>query len=206
MKKYFIFSTIVIVIIAGLFIIKSLERPTVKVNENIGWNTVVNNEYGFQFKYPSDFFDVNQEPKILVGDCNYGVFPNACPSINDLVINNESAGGGDIGVIKSNVILPNYWKKPNGEKFTINSIPYCLYQTVDAATGHIYNSYYYVTVKNKKCLVANFVTNTANCDFYLPLENGNTEQAKGYNACIVTNQNQPKVLSQILSTFEFIKQ
>ena len=170
------------------------------------WEMAANAEYGFSFKYPNGFFDPNQEPKILIGDCNYGVFPNACPDINDIVIKDLAAGGGDINAIKSNLASPNYWKNSSGEKSLINNVPYCLYQTTDAAMGHVYNYYYYATVKNQKCLVVSLTTGTANCDFYLPLEKGNTEQQKNYNNCLTTNQNQPKILSQILSTFKFTSQ
>jgi len=170
------------------------------------WKTYTNKEYGFEFKYPNGFFDSNQEPKVLVGDCNYGVFPNECPNINNIVIEDLASSGGDIKAIKNNLSSPNYWKNPNGEKSTINNVTYCLYQTEDAAMGHTYNYYYYATITNKKCLVVNLRTSTTNCDFYLPIEKGNTEQQKNYNDCLVTNQNQPKTLNEILSTFQFTNQ
>jgi hypothetical protein len=169
----------------------------------IGWNTINNSEYGFSSKYPSNFFDVGHTPKILTGDCNYIVFPDQCPNINDIVINDQVAQGGDVNVIKSNLSNPGYWKNPSGEKLTVNNISYCLYQNSDAAMGHVYNYYYYVTVKNNQCLLANFATSTANCDFYLPLETGNTAQATNYNNCLTTNKNQPIILNEIINTFKF---
>jgi hypothetical protein len=171
-----------------------------------GWKTETNARDEFEFKYPAGFFDSGQEPKILVGDCDYGVFPESCPNINEIVIKDLASAGGDINAIKSNLSYPNYWKNPQGEKLTANNVPYCLYQTSDAGMGHVYNSYYYATVANKQCLVVNLNTNTANCDFYLPIEKGNTEQQKNYDNCLTTNINQPKILSQIASTFKFLKQ
>lgn len=181
------------------------ECPTVKTDETADWKTYQNNEYGFEIKYPNGFFDLNHEPKVLIGDCNYSVFPNECPNINDIVVKDQAADGGDINIIKSNISMPNYWKKPNGEKLTINNVPYCLYQTEDAGMGHVYNYYYYATVKSQKCLITYLATDTVNCEFYLPIETGNTEQQKNYNNCLATNQNQPKILGQILSTFKFTK-
>jgi len=186
--------------------VTSTPQATPTPDVTAGWKTLLNEEFGFELKYPPDFFDLNHEPKILVGDCNYSVFPDVCPSINDLVANDLASAGGDISAIKSNLSYPNYWKIPDGEKSTINNVTYCLYQTGDAAMGHTYNYYYYTTVTNKKCLVANLSTSTANCDFYLPLEKGNAQQQKNYNNCLTTNQNQPKILSQIVATFKFTNQ
>lgn len=180
--------------------------PSVKVDETAGWRTEANAEYGFEFKYPNNFFDSNQEPRVLVGDCNYNFFPDQCPNINNIVIKDLASSGGDINAIKNNLSAPNYWKNSNGEKSIINNVTYCLYQTSDAAMSHVYNSYYYATVTSKKCLVVNLNTATTNCEVYLPLETGKTQQQINYNNCLTTNQNQPKTLSQILSTFKFIDQ
>ncbi len=184
--------------------IPPVQEATSSTNSEVtrDWKTMTNIEYGFSFKYPNGFFDANQEPKILIGDCNYSVFPNSCPKINDLVIKDLTSGGGDINAIKSNLAAPNYWKNPTGEKLIINNTAYCLYQTVDAAMGHNYNYYYYTTVKNQKCLAVYLATATTNCDFYLPLEKDNAEQQKNYNNCLATNQTQPIILDQILATFK----
>jgi len=123
-----------------------------------------------------------------------------------MVIQDLASSGGDINAIKNNLLSPNYWKVPGGEKSIINNVTYCLYQTSDAGMGHVYNSYYYTTVTNKKCLVVNLNTSTTNCEFYLPIEKGNTQQQTNYDNCLITNQNQPKILSQILSTFKFTNQ
>lgn len=210
----FIIILIVILIVGGIYLYNylcitgwsygnfCLTRPTT-IDLIAGWNTLNNKEYGFSLKYPADFFDANQQPKLLVGDCNYNVFPDKCPNINDIVIKDQAAEGGDLTVIESNLSNQNYWDTPSGKKQTINSVPYCLYATGDSAAGHAFNYYYFATVKNKKCLVVYLATATTNCDFYLPLEKGNTEQAKNYNDCLTTNKNQPIILNEIINTFQF---
>jgi hypothetical protein len=174
-------------------------------NEDQSWKTYTNTEYGFEMKYPADFFDPNQQPRLFAGDCNYQVFPGKCPNINDMVANDQAAEGGYLSIIESNLSDPNYWDNPDGEKQTINNVPYCLYTTSDAETGHVFNYYYFTTVKNQKCLGVYLAVTTVNCDFYLPLEEGNTEQAKNYNDCVTTNKNQPKILNEIISSFKFNK-
>ena len=181
-------------------------NPIPATDQTVDWKTSANQAYGFEFKDPADFFAANQEPRILIGACNYGVFPSACPNINDIVIKDEAAGGGDIKAIESNLAAPNYWQNPEGEKLLINNVPYCLYHTADAGMGHVYDYYYYATVKNGKCLLVYLATATANCDFYLPLEAGNTEQQKSYDDCLTKDKNQPLILDQIISTFEFTDQ
>ena len=178
------------------------ECPIVKADETAGWANYTNTEYGLGFKYPAGFFDPNQEPKVLVGDCNTGDFPNTCPNINEIVAKDMASSGSDINAIKSNLSAPNYWKVPGGERATVNNVPYCLYQTQDAAMNHTYNSYYYATVTDHKCLIVNLNTSTTNCQVYLPLENGNVTQQKNYDACVATNQSQPTILSKIVSTFK----
>src|SRR3989344_5130305 len=60
------------------------------VDVTAGWNTLSNSEMGFSLKYPAGFFDAGHDPKILVGSCNYPVFPAACPNINDLSAQNST--------------------------------------------------------------------------------------------------------------------
>ena len=169
----------------------------------VGWNILKNAEYNFLLKYPNNFFDAGHEPKIVIGDCNYSIFPEKCPNIDNIVAGLQATGGSDIKAIESNLASPNYWKQPGGEKININNSPYCLYHASDAGMGHSYNYYYYVTLKNNKCVVADLETSTANCDFYLPLEPGNSKQAANYNNCLITNKNQPVILNEIINTFKF---
>jgi hypothetical protein len=197
---------ILIISVGGYFAYqKSLPPQTLVFNatQMSGWKTYTNSAYNFELKYPADFFSPIWEPKLTAGDCNSNVFPDACPNINDIVANDMIAGGGDIDAIKSNLAAPGYWLRPNGEKQMIKGVPYCLYTTSDAATGHVYKYYYFTTVRNQKCVVISFATSTANCDFYLPLETGNSQQETNYNNCLITNQNQPKILDQILLSFKF---
>lgn len=176
--------------------------PAIK-DETAGWRTQRNPLEGFELKYPSDFFDSNQEPSILVGDCNYSVFPEACPNINNMAaLLSSRRGDGDIDVIKNNISSSGYWKIPSGEKSVINNVTYCLYQTEDAAMSHTYTSYYYATVINNKCLVVDLNTSQTNCEVYLPIEKGNTEQQKNYDSCLSINKNQPLTLKKIISTFK----
>ncbi len=161
-------------------------------DQTAGWNVLKNDQLGFTMKYPSNFFDVGHDPKILVGDCNDSVFPNSCPDIKNTVAQDQDANG----MYANNTMV-------NVSKLTLNNTPYCSSYISDAATGHLYSHYYYATVKNQKCLVVYLVTSATNCDFYLPLEQGNTEQAKNYNDCITKTNEQPKILQQIINTFTF---
>ena len=93
------------------------------------------------------------EVKLSGGDSSafkINVDGTSASEVNNIVINDLAAAGGDINAIKSNLSYPNYWQKPGGQMQVINNVSYCLYQNSDAATGHVYNYYYYVTVKNNR--------------------------------------------------------
>jgi hypothetical protein len=150
-----------------------------------GWNSYRNDQMGFSFQYPNNFFDAGHEPQVLVGSCNANGFPNACPDVSGLL-------GQD---------APMYANQ-QGSLASINNATYCKFQASDAATGHVYTYYAYATVKNQLCLTVSFAISTANCDFYLPLEQGNIQQETNYNNCVETNKNQPQVLSQMIGTFK----
>ena len=182
---------------------QSVRSQSVEVKQVPVQNTLSDNEYGFSLKYPSDFFDPGHEPKILTGDCNYDVFPSACPNINDMVIKDLILKGGDANVIEENLSSPGYWENPDGKKLMVNSVDYCLYRANDAAMGRVYNYYYYVTVKNKKCFVVNFGATTAKSDFYFPLSHGNIQQEKNYHNCLAADESQLKILDQIIHSFTF---
>ena len=171
-------------------------------DETADWLVYRNDEYNFSLSYPDDFFDSNQQPKLLSGDCNYDVFPSQCPNINRIVAKDLSSAGGDISAIENNLSSSGYWDV-KGQQEIIDDVPYCLYAVGDAATGHVFNYYYYATVKDKKCLVVSLVAATENCDFYLPLEPGNTEQEDNYTRCAEKSASQPILLKQIISTFKF---
>ncbi len=209
-KSTTLIAVVFIILVVGLgwFLYKKTPATSVNAPENeqsVSWNDYTNSQYGFEMKYPAGFFDENQMPKLLAGECSSTGFPGKCPDIKDIVANDLISQGGDAKIIKSNLSDQNYWDNPEGTKQTINNVDYCLYTTGDAATGHAFNYYYFATVKNDKCLVVYLSTSTENCDFYLPLEEGNTEQKQSYDNCIKTNQEQPQLLNQIISTFKFSK-
>lgn len=145
----------------------------------VGWNYADNKESGFTLKYPNNFFDVGHEPKISALDCDAIGFNGSCPVSSSLPTANSEV--------------------------TINNVKYCLSQEEDAGMGHVYFSYDYLTMKDNKCARIRFSTSTTNCSFYLPLENGNTEQAKNYNNCLTKNEAQPRILNEIINTFKFSK-
>ena len=180
---------------------QSSEPQSDQIDATAGWNIVKSDAYGFELKYPNNFFDVGHEPKILAGNCNDNVFPSACPDISNVLSQyrevNAIGGGGS-----------------NAVALTINGLPYCFSQTGDAAAGHYYSHYYYTTVRppmgasqsEKKCLVVYLATSATRCENYLPLEQGNAPQQKNYENCLAANENQPKVLQQIINTFTFAGQ
>ena len=121
------------IIFGGVYVYQNffISNGEIKIDQTAGWKTYTNSQYGFEFKYPENFFDTNQQPKLLIGDCNYGVFPSQCPNINNLVAQDMAVDGGDLSAIESNLSNPGYWDDPNGAKQTINNINYCLYTTGD---------------------------------------------------------------------------
>ncbi len=151
-------------------------------DQTAAWNTITNNQYGFSMKYPSGFFDAGHEAKVLVGDCNYSVFPGSCPNVEK--ITNQELN-----------------HLPAGTKVTINNATYCKYQTQDAAMGHQYYFDYYAIVKNQKCVVVDLETSTTTCENYLPLQTGNAEQQTNYNNCVSKRDNRQAILNQIVNTF-----
>lgn len=154
-------------------------------DETIAWNVLNDSKTWFEVKYPSDFFDESHQPRVLVWECNYEWFPMECPDISNIV--------------------PGIPKSTKSEKIVINQIDYCLQNYQDAATGHVYSYRYYTTVVDNKCAVIPIETSQANCDFYLPLEEGNTEQKTNYDKCISKNENQPIILNKVLNSFRFVK-
>ena len=162
----------------------SFKFITPTVDQASDWKAYTNAEYGFEMKYPVNFFSDN-DPNSHVINCNYEIFPNQCPNVGISTI--------ETGTAKTSV----------GEKINLNGVDYCLYKIGSAGMGHIYNLYNYVTIKDKKCFEISFETSKVNCDFYLPLDPGNTLQAENYNNCLYANKNQPIILNQILSTFKF---
>lgn len=183
---------IIVLLIGGIFLVRQYwaNNPDLFQNNNQqeilspdsadNWNSVQNG--GLGLKYPNNFFDPGHEPKIFTGICS----SQDCGAVGETV-------GGVLGI--------SGWQNPSGERVTINNTSYLLCQSSDAAAGHTYNYYYYLTVKNQQCLAINFATSQARCENYLPLQPGNTEQEKNYNNCITKNSAQPAILQQIINTF-----
>lgn len=173
--------------------------------ETTSWGTYINDQVGFEMKYPDNFFDPSQQPRLFTGDCNYSVFPDSCPDINDIVAQDIAYDGGDITTIESNLSQPGYWDI-SGLKQEINGTTYCLFATGDSSAGRAFNYYYYSTVKDEGCLVVYLAVTTENCDFYLPFKSGDTGQEENYNNCLKTNAAQPITFKKIISSFSFINQ
>ena len=190
-------SSYKIVIAAGLGYVGDSDFSdnyfTIVADQTVGWKTYTNSESGFEFKYPSNFF--YWDPKVLIGDCDYNVFPSQCLNINDIVINQQITEGGNPNAVKNNISF-----FPKGEQTIINNTSYCLYKTGDPAMGSIYYNYYYATIKNQKCFVLRLVTKLTNCGVY------GSSGDKAYDDCINYNTTTyPETLNQILSTFKFTK-
>lgn len=174
--------------VENIDIIDNLNQDT-NLNDNtdetLSWNILNDSKIWFVAKYPNDFFDEWHEPKVSVWECNNEWFPIVCPNI-DMIISDLPENTSTWNVV-------------------INQVNYCLEQYQDAAMWHTYNYNYYTTIINNKCAVIQIETSQTNCDFYLPLEEGNTEQKTNYDKCIIKNENQTKILDKIISTFKFIK-
>jgi hypothetical protein len=163
------------------------ENQSSQTDQTVSWTTL--SAGGLSFKYPANFFDLSQQPKILVGDCNTAVFPGQCPDISQVLSQDKNIAG-------------NYQPGTNGtSKIKVNGVDYCKTQIQDSAAGHSYQYYYYTTVSSKKCVVAYLATSQTHCENYLPLEAGNTDQQQNYNDCVAKNTNQPTVLQQIANSF-----
>jgi hypothetical protein len=142
--------------------------------ETTGWKTYRNEEYRVEIKYPEEFFWL--EPEIRISDCDDANFPNECPDIET-----EPAP------------FP-----PEEEKITINDITFCLQKTGEGAAGSTYVSYYYTTIKNKKCLTLYLVLRYSNCGNF-------TDEVIRKQCEEENNITIPETLNQILSTFRFLE-
>lgn len=165
-----------------------------QANQMASWNVLVNNEMGFSLKYPNNFFDSGSEPKVSVENCTTVSALDNCRQIPDIIAQNTIGGAANIKMD---------WQNFNGTKLVINNNPYILCQNSGASMGHLFNDYYYLAVKNNKCLLIDFIASQTICENYLPIEAGNTQQIASYNECVAKNKNQPNTLNQIINTFNF---
>ncbi len=191
-KNIILIVGIIIVVVVGYLIWANnsfkemMFAPTPTPDGMGGWQTVTNSEYGFSMLYPESFFDAGHGPSVIIGNCNYQVAPSQCPDISKLIADSDLT-----------TVQPSMTK--------INNVNYCKYSVGDAAAGHRYYYDYFSTVKNQKCVVVELVTSETNCDNYLPLESGNTEQATNYQNCVDKNAKRTSTLDKIISTFNFTK-
>ena len=157
----------------------------IEIDKTADWQIYKSEDYGFEIKYPEDW--PVEESNIIITDCNYTNFPEKCPNI---IEQQEIAEG--------NPYVPPYWLKAEGEKITINNIPFCLNETSDAAMGHWSEDKYYTTVKNNKCLTINLFTIYTKCQWGYDLE------SEEYKECEEINKLKRETINKIISTFKFI--
>jgi len=157
------------------------------------WQVYKNEQYGVEIKYPQNFWAA-QNLQITQKDCNYDFSTDECPNAKNIIKSELEADGLDL----ANVSV-------TGTKKIYGSNLFCLYGYSEGAAGTYYSNEYYVLSSNKKCTIIKIVTPYPNCQNYLPLEPGNTEQEKSYNNCLASNQEKPKILEQVLSTFNFLQ-
>ena len=151
--------------------------PVAKATE---WIDLSDLQAGFHLKYPTNFFDTGKEPKILSINCGYTALPSVCPNVTAFV-SSKPAGS---------MVQP--------QKININGYDYCKYSFTDATAGYTYYHDYYAAARNKKCVVIELSTSTANCDNY-------TAGSQDYQNCVAKNNARPGLLQQIVSTFQFPK-
>lgn len=154
------------------------------------WKTYSNKEYGFELKYPETLLPDQNAPSAIVVDCASHDFPNKCPDSIDIQ-NKIRDFNPNTQPLNFNLIDAD------------NDIKFCMASFGDGAAGTTYQNYFYLTVKDSKCIIVKIVIAYPNCQNYLPLEQGNTQQEQSYNNCLTSNQEKPKTLDKILSTFKF---
>ena len=170
--------------------LKTLQQPIggEQDNEFTDWQIHQNNEFGIEVKYPLNF--LTGEPIVIGGNCDYRGFPEKCPNIDNILVQNnlESA---------ENLKYSNYWSiKPMRTNYSANNNNFCLFTTNDAAAGTMYMASYYVIVKNNQCVILRLVVPYPNC--------GNYSDESEISKCEQDNLDKPQKVDQILSTFKFI--
>ena len=174
-------------------------KEKIITDETANWKTYRNEEYGFEFKYPADLSATGgREPKVVVTDCDYMNFPQRCPDIVEIgvaVARLEGYTSEQLEIVRNNFSDPSAWKKYEGEKITVNDIPYCLHITGDAAMGSYSVDSYYTTVRDSKCLTVNLFAIYTNCS------HGYSPESEGYKECQDRNESTKETIDQMLSTF-----
>jgi hypothetical protein len=162
----------------------------IRIDETADWLTYKDEEYGFEVKYPADFFQTESlGPKTKTVDCDYANFADECPfiPIEGLTGNEED------------FVINQFIKT---ERMTINDLPFCLQKFSEGAMGTSYATYDYTTVRDKKCFVVYFTVGYPHCSNYLSSAPKSQER---YNKCTLDNEvTTPETINKMLSTFKFI--
>ncbi len=196
---------IAVAIIAGggvfayqYFLNSKIPMTNVQSNPNVqnsnteiaDWKTYTSDEYGFEFKYPSDFFEIGYPFNVTTvpSATGYDMSKGECMPVLPL------PGFGDIG----------------GGKVTINGNNYCHYQLSYATPDYQYYKDYYLTIN--KYIQSRFPyfllsieldSFSSKCGNYLPLESTDNKQKDSYSRCRAERSN---IVQQIASTFKFTSQ
>ncbi len=150
--------------------------------ETANWNTVKNDQLGFEFKYPADFgtkyasFQSNPTA-IVTAQGNATIDSNGCYVINPQIPNNDS-------------------------KLTINGVSFCLSVAEDPGAGQLYKTRDYTTVKNGNYITLQYVVHTLNgCSPYTGTPD--------YNPCVNFTNNYDsivvKAIESSVATLTFTK-
>jgi len=139
------------------------------------WIVYKDTKNGFEFAYPKHFF--YSDPVVAVYDCsNLSVFPSVCSEFNPKYYYNEVSNERSIGT-----------------KIAINNMQFCVNSVNEGAAGSTYDTVFYTTLKNKKCIVIKTVIQTSN----------DCVDAINPAKCEAGNQNNYTVLNQVISTLHF---
>ena len=139
------------------------------------WVVYKDTKNGFEFAYPKHFF--YSDPVVAVYDCrDFSTFPSTCTEFD-----------------------PKYYytgistERPEGTKIVINNMLFCVNSASEGAAGSTYDTVFYTTLKNKKCIVIKTVIQTSN----------DCADAVNPAKCEAGNQNNYAVLQQVISTLHF---